>query len=110
MREWVRTVVDIMSADPHTRSIKLNGELIWNGSEKEEEVRGMRNEGEHGLRPRGEVVCRLSDFDEGRGSQEPSSGEVDLSGGRGEVDEATEIQSFSSRGDPLSTVGRGRLR
>ena len=87
MRDWSKIVYDLLTPDPHVKSIKVNGKVIWNGSEKEEEVYGMRTKGESSLRPKGGEVRRLSDYDEGRIASSPSSREDDLSRGGGEIDD-----------------------
>lgn len=105
MRDWTRIVFDLLSPDPHVKSIKVNGEVIWNGFKKEEEMYGMRNEGESSLRSKGGEVRRLSDYDEGRIASSSSPGEDDLPRGGREIDEASSLHQISSRAGSLSTIG-----
>ena len=105
MSEWSMAVALMMSREPYVKSIKLNGEMVYNGSEKKEKMRGMRREEEHGIRPGGEVVRRLSDFDEERVIESASSGEVDLSGGGAAADAAVEIHTLPSGEGPVPADG-----
>ena len=104
MRGWSRIVYDLLTPDPHVKSIKVNGEVIWNGSKKEEEMYGMRNEGESSIRSKGGDVRRLSDYDEGPIASSPSSGKDDLPRCGGEVDETTSLHTVSSGAGSLSTT------
>jgi len=105
MRDWSRIVVDLLSPDPHVKSIKVNGEVIWSGIKKEEEMYGMRNEGQSLVRSERGDVRRLSYYDEGRIASSSSSGKDDLPRCGGEIDEATSLHKISSRAGSLPTIG-----
>ncbi len=111
MRDWSRIVYDILSPDPHVKSIKVNGKVIWNGSKKEEEMYGMQSKSQSLVRSKRGVVRRLSDYDEGRTTAKASERRDDVSICREDIDEATSLQSISSReGSFSSTWGRGFSR